>query len=385
MGKLGGDELNYSSDVDLIFVYGDDGDTAGGHDGPIANGDFFAEAVRLIADALEAVTEEGHAFRVDLRLRPEGRMGALVLSLDGYRAYLADRAELWERQALIKARFCAGDPAVAARFLEMVRPFVFRPGLDAAIVGEVRKMKDAIDQSLRAKGSSRRNVKLGVGGIREVEFLVQALQLLYGGDDPWLRERNSLRAIFRLTERGYLSPGLGRLLGDALIHLRTVEHRLQILHEFQTHMLPEGEEELGRLARRMGIALPPAGGAPPLPRRARAASRAACTGRFASSSRRRPPPPDPRSASRAIRRSRPPASPIPIARARTCGCSWTAGPSPRIPRRRAGRSPPCSPWCSTRSGRRPIPTRPSTSSSASSRRRGRAPRISSCSPRAPIC
>ncbi len=258
MGKLGGDELNYSSDVDLIVVYGDDGDTAGGHDGPIANGDFFAEAVRLIADALEAVTEEGHAFRVDLRLRPEGRMGALVLSLDGYRAYLADRAELWERQALIKARFCAGDPAVAARFLEMVRPFVFRPGLDAAIVGEVRKMKDAIDQSLRAKGSSRRNVKLGVGGIREVEFLVQALQLLYGGDDPWLREKNSLRAIFRLTERGYLSPGLGRLLGDALIHLRTVEHRLQILHEFQTHMLPEGEEELGRLARRMGIALPPA-------------------------------------------------------------------------------------------------------------------------------
>ena len=258
MGKLGGEELNYSSDVDLIFVYGDDGDTAGGPEGAIANGDYFAEAVRLIADALEAVTEEGHAFRVDLRLRPEGRMGALVLSLDSYRAYFADRAELWERQALIKARVCAGDPDVAARFLEIVRPFVFRPGLDAAIVGEVRRMKDAIDQSLRGKGSSRRNVKLGVGGIREVEFLVQALQLLYGGDDPWLRERNSLRAIFRLTERGYLSPGLGRFLGDALVHLRTVEHRLQILHEFQTHMLPEGEEELGRLARRMGIAQPPA-------------------------------------------------------------------------------------------------------------------------------
>src|SRR5262245_31661241 len=113
MGKLGGDELNYSSDIDLICVYGADGDTSGGEAGRLANGDFFAEAVRLIVEALEAVTEEGHAFRVDLRLRPEGRMGALILSLDGYRAYFADRAELWERQALIKARFCAGDPDVA--------------------------------------------------------------------------------------------------------------------------------------------------------------------------------------------------------------------------------------------------------------------------------
>ncbi len=258
MGKLGGDELNYSSDIDLIFVYGDDGETTGGEAGRVANGDFFADAVRLIADALESVTEEGHAFRVDLRLRPEGRMGALVLSLDGYRSYFADRAELWERQALIKARFCAGDGDVAARFFELCRPFVFRPGLDAAIVGEVRKMKDAIDRSLRATGRSRRNVKLGMGGIREVEFLVQALQLLYGGDDPWLYERNSLRAIFRLTERGYLSHDLGRFLGDALVHLRTVEHRLQILHDLQTHMLPEDPVEVGRLARRMGSALPPA-------------------------------------------------------------------------------------------------------------------------------
>jgi glutamate-ammonia-ligase adenylyltransferase len=258
MGKLGGDELNYSSDVDLIFVYGEDGETTGGESGGTANGDFFAEAVRFIVDALESVTEEGHAFRVDLRLRPEGRMGAVILSLDGYRAYIADRAELWERQALIKARCCAGDPVVGARFLDLIRPFVFRPGLDAAIVGEVRKMKSAIDQSLRAKGSSRRNVKLGMGGIREIEFLVQALQLLYAGDDPWLRERNSRRAIFRLIERGYLTPALGRFLGDALVHLRTVEHRLQILHEFQTHMLPEGQDELGRLARRMGIARPPA-------------------------------------------------------------------------------------------------------------------------------
>src|SRR5262249_2708951 len=124
MGKLGGDELNYSSDIDLIFVYGDDGRTTGGPAGPIDNGDFLSEAARAIVDALEGMTEEGHAFRVDLRLRPEGRMGAIVLSLEGYRAYVGDRAELWERQALIKARASAGDAAVGARFLDLVRPFV---------------------------------------------------------------------------------------------------------------------------------------------------------------------------------------------------------------------------------------------------------------------
>ena len=256
MGKLGGDELNYSSDIDLIFVYGDDGETSGGSAGSIPNGRYFAEAAKAVVAALESMTEEGYAFRVDLRLRPEGRSGALILSLDGYRAYFAERAELWERQALIKARVCAGDPAVAERFFALVRPFVFRPGLDADIVGEVRRMKREIDRAQRAKGGERRNVKLGRGGIREVEFLVQALQLLYGGDDPWLRGGNTLRALFRLTERGYLPPALGRELGEALVFLRTVEHRLQILDEFQIHTLPEAPRALGLLARRMGVALP---------------------------------------------------------------------------------------------------------------------------------
>jgi [glutamine synthetase] adenylyltransferase / [glutamine synthetase]-adenylyl-L-tyrosine phosphorylase len=261
MGKLGGEELNYSSDIDPIFVYGEDGETAGGESGRIANGEFFTQAVRSIVDTLESVTEEGHVFRVDLRLRPEGRSGALIQSVAGYRHYFADRAELWERQALIKARACAGDEAVATRFFEAVRPFVYRPGLDPAIVRAVREMKAQIDRSLRGKDASHRNVKLGRGGIREVEFLIQAMQLLYGGDDPWLRERNSLRAIFRLTERGYLSHALGRELGDALVYLRTVEHRLQLLHEFQTHTLPEEPRALGLLARRMGVSQPPAAAA----------------------------------------------------------------------------------------------------------------------------
>jgi [glutamine synthetase] adenylyltransferase / [glutamine synthetase]-adenylyl-L-tyrosine phosphorylase len=260
MGKLGGEELNYSSDIDLMFVYGGEGDTAGGPEGRIATGEYFARVCRDIVAMIETVTEEGYAFRVDLRLRPEGRMGSVAMSLDAFRAYHESRAELWERQALLKARVCAGDAAVAARFVDWARDVVYRTGLDARVVPAIRGMKREIDRAIgqRAGEASATNVKLGRGGIREIEFLVQALQLLYGGDDPWLRERNSLKALFRLTERGYLAPDLGRRLSHALVHLRTVEHRLQILHEFQTHTLPSTPLELGRLARRVGIDAPPA-------------------------------------------------------------------------------------------------------------------------------
>jgi glutamate-ammonia-ligase adenylyltransferase len=203
------------------------------------------------------VTEEGYAFRVDLRLRPEGRVGAVALSLDGYRRYFAERAALWERQALIKARVAAGDERVGRAFMDLARGFTYRPGLDERIVGEIRAMKRQIDVALRARGEEAQNIKLGRGGIREIEFLVQALQLLYGGDDPWLRERSTQTAIFRLVERGYLAPPLGRTLSEGYVHLRTVEHRLQILHELQTHSLPRDTREVGLLARRMGITAPP--------------------------------------------------------------------------------------------------------------------------------
>ncbi|HEV8141974.1 MAG TPA: hypothetical protein VGQ77_03900, partial [Methylomirabilota bacterium] len=255
MGKLGGRELNYSSDVDLMFVYGADGETSGGRAGRLPNGEYFARLARDIVGQLEASTDEGYLFRVDLRLRPEGRSGALALSLDGYRRYHAERAELWERQALLKARICAGDAEVGERFTTLVRDVVWRPGIDGRIVKAVRGMKRRIDVSLRDKGGETiANVKLGRGGIREIEFLVQAMQLLYGGDDAWLRERATLTAIARLVERGYLAASLGRTLADAYAHLRTVEHRLQILHEFQTHTLPTDARALALLARRVGFA-----------------------------------------------------------------------------------------------------------------------------------
>lgn len=274
MGKLGGEGLNYSSDIDLMFVYGTDGETAGGPGGRLANGDYFAAVGRDVAAFLEDVTDEGYAFRVDLRLRPEGRSGAMALSLDGYRAYYAARAELWERQALLKARVVAGDPKVGDRFMDLVRDVVYRPGLDERIVPAIRAMKREIDRSLRRRSDARANVKLGAGGIREIEFLAQALQLLYGGDDPWLRERNTQKAIFRLTERGYLAPELGRTLLAAYTHLRTVEHRLQIVHEFQTHTLPADPVALGRLARRLGIDAPARQAARQFTARHRAVTRA---------------------------------------------------------------------------------------------------------------
>jgi [glutamine synthetase] adenylyltransferase / [glutamine synthetase]-adenylyl-L-tyrosine phosphorylase len=259
MGKLGGEELNYSSDIDLMFVYGAEGDTAGGPEGTLANGEYFARVCRDLVAIIESVTEEGYVFRVDLRLRPEGRMGAIALSLDAFASYHRERAELWERQALLKARVSAGDARVGARFMEWARETVYRPGLDERVVPAIRSMKESIDHELGRRGQSlASNVKLGRGGIREIEFIVQALQLLYGGDDSWLREPNSLKALFRLTERGYLAPDLGRTLSHALVHLRTVEHRLQLLDEFQTHTLPTATPELGRLARRLGIEGTPA-------------------------------------------------------------------------------------------------------------------------------
>jgi glutamate-ammonia-ligase adenylyltransferase len=272
MGKLGGEELNYSSDIDLMFVYGGDGETDGGPAGRLANGDYFARLSRDLVAFLESVTEEGAAFRVDLRLRPEGRMGPVILSLDGYRAYYAERAELWERQALLKARVAAGDERVGARFMDLAREVVYRPGVDGHIVDAIRDMKREIDRALHGRQGeeTRDNVKLGRGGIREIEFLAQALQLLYGGDDPWLRERNTLKALFRMAERGYLAPDLVGALSDAYVHLRTVEHRLQVLHEFQIHTLPTEPVALGRLARRLGIAGAPRAAAREFARRHRA-------------------------------------------------------------------------------------------------------------------
>jgi glutamate-ammonia-ligase adenylyltransferase len=250
LGKLGGEELNYSSDVDLCFVYEAEGET----DGPerVPNRAFFARVAERLLVVLSEMTEEGTVFRVDLRLRPEGTGGALALPLDGYRQYHETRGALWERQALIKARVAAGDEPLGRLFLDLARTVAYRPGVEREAIGEIQAVKARIDRTLRARGSQERHVKLGVGGIREIEFHVQALQLLYGAQDHWLQERNSLRALHRLAERGYLSWEASGALARDYVFLRTVEHRLQLLHALQTHTLPADPDELGKLARRLG-------------------------------------------------------------------------------------------------------------------------------------
>ena len=262
LGKLGGDELNYSSDIDLCFVYEAEGETDGPE--PVPNRVYFARAAEALLGLLTAMTEEGAAYRVDLRLRPEGTGGPLALPLAAYREYHERRGALWERQALIKARFAAGDEQLGHAFTDWARTVAYRPGLEREAIAEVRAMKNRIDRLLRARGQQERHVKLGVGGIRDIEFHVQAFQLLYGAQDPWLQSRNSLRALHRLAERGYLTWAESGALARAYVFLRTVEHRLQILHALQTHTLPGDPLELAKLARRLGLRRRRRGRPPPV-------------------------------------------------------------------------------------------------------------------------
>ena len=258
MGKLGGGELNFSSDIDLLFAYTAEGETAGVRGpagepvGGITNAEFFRKLGEMLTKGVGEVTPEGHLFRVDMRLRPGGRAGGLVASLRAYEAYYEAYGQTWERQALIKARPVAGDADLGRAFLAMVVPFVYRQHLDHAAVAEIAAMRDRIALSLAGDRRGERNVKLGPGGIREIEFIVQAFQLVYGGRAPWVREVHTLRALHRIAEAGLIPREAYAALVAAYTFLRTLEHRIQILHQVQTHVLPEDPEALRALARRMG-------------------------------------------------------------------------------------------------------------------------------------
>lgn len=258
MGKLGGEELNFSSDIDLLFIYEGEGETGGCASpsgaliGRVSNHEFFTHLGEGVIHAIGELTSEGRVFRVDMRLRPEGRAGALVYSLRGYELYYESWGQTWERMALIKARPLAGDPALGEAFLKLVAPFVYRRSLDYSAIGEIRAMKERINAKVARDRETFRHVKLGYGGIREIEFIVQTFQLLYGPSDPWIREPNTLRALQRLADRGHVTTDEHATLAKAYTFLRTVEHRLQILHHLQTHTLPTDQDGLIQLARRLG-------------------------------------------------------------------------------------------------------------------------------------
>ena len=256
LGKLGSLELNYASDIDLVFLYSDEGSTAGtGNRGEVTNREYFVRLSEAIAKFVGQSGGEGAAYRVDLRLRPHGRDGALACSLDEASRYYERSAQDWERQALIRVRPAAGSNDLFARFKERVTSSVFRRDVSISnALASVRLAKQKIDRKVEKKTGY--NVKLGHGGIREIEFIAQALQLAHGGHDDWLRVSHTLVTLGRLADRGFITQQERSELSDAYYFLRTLEHRLQMEHGLQTHTVPESENSRHLIARRMGFAEP---------------------------------------------------------------------------------------------------------------------------------
>lgn len=252
MGKLGGRELNFSSDVDLVYVYDSDrGRMAPGRAEP-SRGQYHQALGRRLTVALGEVTGEGYVYRVDLRLRPEGRAGSVALPLSAFASYYRTRGATWERLALLRAWPVAGDRALGARCLEKTRGFVFDRPFGEKALAEVRRLKRQIDHKTAARAEQSRHVKLGIGGIREVELLTQVLQARFGGKRRALRQRGTLVALDALRDEDLMDPADHRELTRAYLFLRDVENKLQMVSDAQVHVLPEDPEEVRRCALRLG-------------------------------------------------------------------------------------------------------------------------------------
>jgi glutamate-ammonia-ligase adenylyltransferase len=250
LGKLGGEELNYSSDVDLVFVYSSEGRVAGPK--PCTNQEFFERVVREVVRLVAEPTPAGSGHRVDLRLRPHGAIGPLVLPLDATLRYFDREGRTWERQAWVKARCVGGEAALGERLLSSLAPWIYRRWLSAADISEIKALKRRMERKVADEGRAEYDVKLGSGGIRDIEYAIQFLQLLSGGDTPAVRTGNTIEAMHRLTEAGALTDQERTILDRNYRLLRKLEHRLQILSDAQTHALPVDDRELGRLAVRAG-------------------------------------------------------------------------------------------------------------------------------------
>jgi glutamate-ammonia-ligase adenylyltransferase len=259
MGKHGGGELNVSSDIDLIFVYPEDGDTRADRPGQrtLSNHEFFVKLGRKLIAALSEVTEDGFTFRVDMALRPNGKSGPLVASLNMVEDYLIVQGREWERYAWVKARAVTGDEVDIELLTAIVRPFVFRRYLDFGVIDAIRTMhaqiRAEVKRQERLHPERSHNVKLGRGGIREIEFLAQVFQLIRGGRDPALRERSTRKTLHLLAERELLPAGTALQLLEAYTFLRNLEHRLQYLDDAQTHTLPVSPEDRLTVAHMMGL------------------------------------------------------------------------------------------------------------------------------------
>lgn len=262
MGKLGGEDLNFSSDIDLIFFYGAEGHTTGQADATgyvsnrIRNHEYFSRLGERVAAFLNEPSDEGMLFRVDLRLRPEGKAGPLVRSLSSLSNYLAEQANPWERAVYAKGRCVAGDATLAKSFDQLLQSYVYAPGNPEELFTELSRLKNRIDNELLDPGERARDVKRGTGGIREIEFIAISQQLVAGNRHADLRTRNTVEALRRLADHGMIPTAEVHALIAAYRFLRRVEHRLQMMEERQTYLIPEEPAEWAALARRMGIVGP---------------------------------------------------------------------------------------------------------------------------------
>lgn len=246
MGKLGANELNLSSDIDLIFVYPENGETEGSKK-CLDNQDFFIRLGKKLIQALDNTTIDGFVFRVDMRLRPFGSAGPLAISFDAMEGYYQDHGREWERYAMIKARVMAGDKEAGQELMGILRPFVYRKYIDFSAFDSLREMKDMISREVRRKGLNN-NVKLGAGGIREVEFIAQVFQLLRGGRDTRLQQRELCNILPLLPEAVGMPQIAADELMQAYLFLRNTEHAIQAVADKQTQELPTTEQEQLRLA-----------------------------------------------------------------------------------------------------------------------------------------
>ncbi len=254
MGKLGGSELNYSSDVDLIYLYSSGNRQIVTAEKPISNEMFFQIVAMELTRVLSASTSEGQLFRVDLRLRPEGGIGPLAWASRDAVKYYQMRGRTWERLALLKARPIAGHRSLGQTFLKKIRPFVMGQEAQGTrdLVETVHALRAQIHQRVKMKKEHERNVKLGAGGIRDIEFMVQTLQLLNVARHPQLVESNTMTGLQQLQALDLVQDADGKFLEEAYLFLRDVENKIQMVHELQTHTLPHQPAELTKCAVRMG-------------------------------------------------------------------------------------------------------------------------------------
>jgi len=248
MGKLGGGELNFSSDVDLMYLYRSENEDPDG----VSAAEYFRRLAQKITQGLNDFTSQGYVYRVDLRLRPEGKAGNIAESLDGFTRYYEKRLAAWERLALLKAWPVAGSRLLGSAFLSVAQEYIYRDAFGADALQNVLQMKRKIDEKTANQRHGGRNVKLGPGGIREIELIAQSFQVCYGGRIPQLRERSTMRALHALRAHQMISDEECGALTSAYVFLRDVENKLQMVQDAQTHWLPVAEDELAACANLLG-------------------------------------------------------------------------------------------------------------------------------------